>query len=518
MWPRKAFMTGGIASGFALAVRLYGLGDKPLWLDEIITHGRANRPMWDLIANSLSNHHFPTYFVFVRAFNSPVIDEWWLRLPSAVLGAACVFLIACIAAQVQSARAGLVAGLLMALSPFEVQFSQEARPNTLVACLVLVALWGLLRIVHEPAVPPYASDRPRRRLAGWTAYTLGTIGALSVQLVSIPWLLASNIAVAIAIRRSGPKQRQFISDWFITQGIILLIWVPVLVAIYLWGHADALRDFRWFPPATMQHIGSVLSAVYLFRISEITTFELLPTVVPGFGVVVVGLALLGSWHLKRDKRSLTVIALALLSMPTCILLISTVHAILVPRYLIWSTGPLFVLAGIGTAALPHRLYPLTVAGLALAGFANLAPYYGFETKPRWDLATAYLAGAVQPGDVVVTNGAMAHYILTRYGERYHLDRNILKIASDVPDLAHYIREQRIWVVYGRTGQGVSPTEQVYLQKWLALGAPVVKNRFGRHVSVLRFDQVRSRHQPDDREGVSLTIPESFLLRTDEVIE
>jgi hypothetical protein len=80
MWPRKAFMTGGIASGFALAVRLYGLGDKPLWLDEIITHGRANRPMWDLIANSLSNHHFPTYFVLVRAFNSPVIDEWWLRL------------------------------------------------------------------------------------------------------------------------------------------------------------------------------------------------------------------------------------------------------------------------------------------------------------------------------------------------------------------------------------------------------------------------------------------------------
>ncbi len=84
---RASFAIPIIPTALALAARLYGLSDKPLWLDEIITHGRANRPIWDLIANAFSNKHFPTYFIIVRAFNSPIIDEWMLRLPSAILGA-----------------------------------------------------------------------------------------------------------------------------------------------------------------------------------------------------------------------------------------------------------------------------------------------------------------------------------------------------------------------------------------------------------------------------------------------
>src|SRR5262245_35797793 len=205
MWRRASFAILISPTALALAVRLYGLSDKPLWLDEIITHGRANRPILDLITNSFSNNHFPTYFVLVRAFNPPIIDEWMVRLPSAILGAIAVFLVVLIATEVRSARTGLVAGLLMALSPFEVQFSQEARPYALLSCLVLLALWGLVQIAQEPTIPALPSDRLRRGLSGWAAYTIGTIGALNVQFVSVPWLLASNIAMAAVIQRSGSK-------------------------------------------------------------------------------------------------------------------------------------------------------------------------------------------------------------------------------------------------------------------------------------------------------------------------
>jgi mannosyltransferase len=482
MWPRASFAIPVIPTALALAVRLYGLSDKPLWLDEIITHGRANRPIWDLIANAFSNKHFPTYFVLVRAFNSPIIDEWMLRLPSAILGAISVFLIVLIATEVRSVRAGLVTGLLMALSPFEVQFSQEARPYTAVSCFVLLALWGLVCIAQGSVI---SSDRPRRWLGGWAAYTIGTIGALNVHLVSVPWLLASNIAVAI-IQRSGPKQSQLIRDWTVTQVIILLTWAPGLIAMFLWAHDDPLLDFHWFPRPTLQHILFLISAVYLYRISDITAFELLPTLVPGFGVAIAGLALLGAWHLKKDRVSASVITLALISLPLCILLISMLHVIFLPRYFIWSTGPFFVLAGIGAAALPRQLFPLIVAALAVGGIVNLAPYYRYETKPRWDLAAAYLASKVQPGDVVITSGAMAHYVLSKYGARYHLDRDILKIASDIGDATQNAQEERLWVVYGRTGQGIIPTEESHLQKWSALGAPILENRFGRQVVVWLF--------------------------------
>ena len=74
-WHRLTLAIPLVPTALALVVRLYGLSDKPLWLDEIITQRRANRPISDLIANSLSNKHFPTYFLFVRAFDAPMIDE-----------------------------------------------------------------------------------------------------------------------------------------------------------------------------------------------------------------------------------------------------------------------------------------------------------------------------------------------------------------------------------------------------------------------------------------------------------
>jgi mannosyltransferase len=264
MWHRASLAIPIVPTAFALAARLYALSDKPLWLDEIITHGRANRPIWDLITNSFSNNHFPTYFILVRAFSPPIIDEWMVRLPSAILGTIAVFLVVLIATEVRSARAGLVSGLLMALSPLEVQFSQEARPYMLASCLVLLALWGLVRIAQESTIPAL-SDRPKRGLGGWVAYTMGTTGALNVQLVSVPWLLASNIAIAMVVQRAGPKQTQLTRIWMVTQAIILLAWIPGLVTMFLLAHEDPLSGFRWFPPATLQHIWSVISAVYCFE-------------------------------------------------------------------------------------------------------------------------------------------------------------------------------------------------------------------------------------------------------------
>src|ERR1019366_6685216 len=91
-----------IPTALALAVRFHGLSDKPLWLDEIITQRRANLPISDLIANSLYNKQFPTYFVLIRAFDAPIINEWMLRLPSAILGAISVLLVSLIATEVRS--------------------------------------------------------------------------------------------------------------------------------------------------------------------------------------------------------------------------------------------------------------------------------------------------------------------------------------------------------------------------------------------------------------------------------
>src|SRR5674476_1644788 len=109
-WRRATIAIPLIPTALALAVRFYGLSDKPLWLDEIITQRRANLPISHLIENSLYNKQFPTYFIFVRAFDAPIINEWTLRLPSAIFSAIAVLLVTLIATEIQSRRAGVIAG------------------------------------------------------------------------------------------------------------------------------------------------------------------------------------------------------------------------------------------------------------------------------------------------------------------------------------------------------------------------------------------------------------------------
>ena len=229
---QSAAVIASIVAIVALGLRLHGLGDKPLWLDEIITWQRASLPIPELIDNAIRNEHFPTYFLLVRLFDAPVIDEWMLRLPSAICGAISVSMAVLVAAEAQSLRAGVVAGALMALSPFEVQFAQEARPYTLLSCFVFLAIWGLVRIAQRPAAAAAPLGQRYALLGSWGAYTVGTIGALDTSAVTYPWLLVSNLALAVIIWRAGFERRGLLRNWLLVQFIILLVCLPGLIGIF----------------------------------------------------------------------------------------------------------------------------------------------------------------------------------------------------------------------------------------------------------------------------------------------
>ncbi|MEZ5785394.1 MAG: hypothetical protein R3D62_02645, partial [Xanthobacteraceae bacterium] len=395
--------------------------------------------------------------------------------------------------EVRSRWAGIVAACLMMLSPLEVQYSQEARSYALVSCLVLLALWGLVGIARQITSEVTAPDRPRDRAGRWLAYMLGTIGALNVLLLGALWLITANLAAAVIVRHAGPRRTGFIRKWVLVQAIVVLTWLPWLIAMARTVGGDPLRGFRWIPPTTWHHAWSVLSAVYLMRPSSIITFELLPTPVPIFSVVLVAFALLGAWQLRSRPTSLAIIGLSGLAIPLAVFTVSILHPILVPRYFLLSTGPYFVLIGIGVTAFPHRLSILAATAVIAFGIANLAVYYRSETKPRWDLAAAYLAANVRIGDSVTANDHMARYVLAAYGDRYGLDRKQIQ-AVNPRSMEAALRdapEGSVWVVYGRTGQGAIGSEQTYLKQWLETGLPACRRQFGRHVVVLRLDSAAS---------------------------
>jgi mannosyltransferase len=473
---------------FALALRLYGLGDKPFWLDEIASLRRATASLPDLVADSLNNNHYPSYFLLLWLVGQIGTSQWLLRLPSAVFGAVGASLTCAIGTRAAGRPCGAIAGLLMAVSPFEVQFGQEARSYTLVSSLILTALFGLVRLAQEPAAAALPMRNGTLRSA-WIAYCLGTAAALSVLNVAIPWLVAANLGAIAISRRAGDNRRAFLRNWGLAQALILAIWIPSLAWVFAAGKGAVLDGAGWAPPETSKTIWAIVAPVYLLRISSFITFGLLPSKVPGLAVVSVTLAALGAWRLRRDTTVLAILGCAAIVLPFGLFLLSLFVPVLVPRYFAWSAGPFFVFAGAGLGRLSFpRLAPAT-AMLGAAGMINLMPYYDYETKPRWDLLAVRLADAAQPGDVVLLDNYYSYSVLSVFAARSGLADHQVNLTWSLLEAARLAPGHTVWAVYGRTGQAAKKQSLEDYRRTLApLGRPASENSVGRYIVLWRFSR------------------------------
>jgi mannosyltransferase len=482
----SAYTLPAAIGAFALALRLYGLGDKPFWLDEIASLRRATASVPDLVGDSLYNNHYPSYFLLLWLIAKIGTSQWLLRLPSAIFGALAASLTCVVGSRVAGPRSGLIAGLLMAVSPFQVQFGQEARSYTLVSCLILTALFGLVRLAQEPAAAACPVWRRGGLRGAWIAYSLGTAAALSVLNVAIPWLIASNLSALAIVWRASDSRRAFLRNWGLAQALILAIWLPSLAWVYAVSEG-VLYGAGWAPAETAKTIWSIIAPVYLLRISSFITFSLLPAGVPALAAVSVMLAALGAWRLRRDPTTLAVLGCAALLLPVGLLLFSLFVPVLAPRYFAWSAGPFFIVAGAGLGGLSFLRFTAATAALAAACLVNLFPYYHYETKPRWDLLAVQLAAAAQPGDVVLLDSYYSYSVFTVFAARAGLDDHQVTVTWNLPDAARLAPGHDLWAVYGRTGPATKRQSKDEFRHTLPVqGEQVAENAVGRYIIFWRF--------------------------------
>ncbi|HUC10957.1 MAG TPA: glycosyltransferase family 39 protein [Stellaceae bacterium] len=482
----RAWTLPAAIGAVALLLRLYRLGDKPFWLDEVTSLRRATATVPDLVADALHNAHYPSYFLLLWLVAKLGTSQWLLRLPSALCGAAAAGLGCAIGSKVSDERGGAIAGLLMAVSPFEVQFGQEARSYTLVSCLILTALYGLIRLAQQPAAAALPLTRRDALHGAWTAYSLGTAAALAVLNVAIPWFVAANVAALVIARAANGVRPGFWRNWAMAQLLILMVWAPLLVAVYVSRHGAVLDGADWAPAETSRTLWSIIAPVYLLRISSFITFDVMPGQIPGLALVVVAAAALGAWRLRREPAVLAVLGCAALVLPLGLVLISRFVPLLVPRYFAWGAGPFFIFAGAGLGQLTARRFAAASVMLGVAGWINLVPYYSYETKPRWDLLAKKLAEKTRPGDIVLVNNYYAYSLLSLFAARAGLDEHKIKLTWDLPKAEQVAPGRDVWAVYGRTGQAARQPAENYERSLAALGHPVVENSVGRYIVLWRY--------------------------------
>ncbi|HTV84153.1 MAG TPA: glycosyltransferase family 39 protein [Dyella sp.] len=476
----------------ALVVRWFRIDHQPFWLDEALTSQRIQLGAAGLIADSFTNRHMPTYFLLLQFISQFGSSSAWLRMPSALFGTVSVGMVFAMSRSVGGRAAAIVAGLLMALSPLQVQYGQEARSYTLVTLLITIALWGLLRLAQNRRRAALDLRSAEAERWGWGAYALGTIGALDVLGDAAPWLLASNLSLLLMWRslRAEPSMAPrlgFGRNWLVSVLVILACTVPFYGAILAAGNKHMLQNFNWIPQLSWQHLWVAASSVYLMRVPAVVKFDVLHTAVPLLGGLV---ALLGCAGALRTWRRLDgrVLLLAVLVLPLLILAISLFKSMLLPRYILWSAAPFFVLAGIGAAALPRRTYVVGATALFLLGAVNLGPVYRVETKPRWDMAAATLAANVRPGDTVYTIDPNAPTMLTVLQPKNGtpIEHSALITSQLDQALARWKQGGRVWAVNGRSALGERVDLDAFKNSIAVLGTPAAEIPQGKEITILMF--------------------------------
>jgi uncharacterized membrane protein len=475
-----------------LTARLLHIESQPFWLDEALTYQRIHLGIDGLIADSFSNRHMPSYFLMLQLFSQFDSANAWLRIPSALFGAMSAGMVFVIARRIGGRSAAIVAGLLMALSPLQVQYGQEARSYTLVTLLITVALWGLVRLAQRPARAALNIRHPHFDRCGWAAYVVGTIGALDVLGDAAPWLIAANVSLLLIWRSLHLEQSQqqctgFRRNWLLSAMIILACCAPFYGAILAASDGQMLQKFDWIPPLSWKNLRIVAKSAYLMRIAAVVRFSVLPTAVPLLGLLV---AVLGGIGLFRMRRRLEgrVLLLGFAALPLLLLAISLVKSMVLPRYILWSAAPFFILAGMGAAALPRRLMPVAATALLLLCTINLAPVYRTETKPRWDKAAATLAANVRPGDTVFTGDPNAPTMLAVLQPKDAIPIGNTALVTPRLDvaLARWKQGGRVWAVNGRSALGQREELDAFKTRIAALGTAALEIPEGKEITILMF--------------------------------
>lgn len=166
----------------AAALRFLNLGYDSLWFDEVLTRQTAAAGFAAALA--VRDHVPLLYWLTTAALRLLPEHEVTLRLVSALAGVLAVPLLVTLGRVARLPRAGLWAALLLAVSPFAIRYSQEARHYALLLLFGLLATVLLLR----------ALSRDRQR--DWLAYGMAAALALMTHYSAWLLLLAQGAVVA----------------------------------------------------------------------------------------------------------------------------------------------------------------------------------------------------------------------------------------------------------------------------------------------------------------------------------
>ncbi len=471
-------------------LRLLEIGSKGLWLDEAFSVWMGWQSITEMFAWLIQIDQHPPLYYFLLHFWMYLGDSAvMVRTFSALLGGLTIPVIYLLGQRLAGWKVGLLAALILALSPFHVRFAQETRMYTLLtlnASLAMLALAYLLTDCQAQTIrlgqqladfyqtwradhtaeahkqqetgvgyrpdfrksTTWVSAPTRRRWQAmatdlaWIGYILFTVATMLTHNTAVFFPLAANLFVfgLILVRRrramgsaplAGPASEEqlqppALNNWLIAQLATFLLWSPWLAAFFVQAVRVDREFWIWAPT-----FGSAMGAVGNFLSAFFPTYVKWGNVIwPLYGLLI----LLGLLHFRKKPAHAILLLTLFLTPFVGELLVSLRRPIFYDRTLIWATIPLYLLLAAGLIQLRYRPYILAAIIILVVGNGfSLREYFVEFEKEQWDDAAAHVAQHVDNKDLLLFNATWVQIPFDFYFR--HFNRPVAKhgVPADLFD-------------------------------------------------------------------------------------
>ena len=281
-----------------ILLRLYRLGSHSFWLDEAdsvkivrVILGIDPSGNWSL---QLSR---PFYYLLLTPFYLLSQSEWSLRLVSAIAGILAILILYIFGSRVWNKRIGLLAALLLAVSPFHIYYSQELRSYTWVMLLSILGFYFSCRALEGNRNRDY----------------FGMIAAFLTGIYTHIYTLFPLVIVNLHYLFECKKHRSCFRKLVFSNLLILILGAPIFyLSLYFSTHLDIrLSDF----PSGFR---SLIATFYLFTMGRVffPAGANLLIIVPQLALFATGFALglFRLWKARNDQPGASMYSFVLASL------------------------------------------------------------------------------------------------------------------------------------------------------------------------------------------------------------
>lgn len=401
----------------------FRLESEGLWLDELTSlQDSSLNPIEAYFENQLR----PLYYFLLMGWMKLGSSDAWLRGLAVIFALGSVFLVYRLGRRLIGEPEGIIAALMLALSPLIINHAQEIRMYTLSLCMSLAGTVFLADalLVERPNKPS------NRTLAGWSLFRL--LAILTVPL-NVTLLMADAIVILARFRRERSVLVSF-GKWF---GLLVLLWSPSISSViqesspsgnFASHHSSAVP-----PPADVLVRQLKFWTVWPFAVQDNAIVAKFYKV---FTLLLAGL--LGASLLRKHKSQNLLWVLAWFVVPLIPIIVFSYLTLPVwqSRYVLFVSPYLFILLAAGITRLWHQwkisAVVISLAYLMAVG-GGLVHHYTVQERPDYKFNIATIEQYEQPGDAVIWSyfytKALGHYY-DGSSEVYARDLRDLKTDAD----------------------------------------------------------------------------------------